>query len=56
MTLKPGLIERARTVGHVSHASQLRVDGRVQDILARGAALFIITPWTFPMSCSEPSG
>ena len=23
---------------------------------ARGAAVFIITPWTLPISCIEPSG
>ena len=39
MILKPGPTERARTVGHVSHASQVRVDRRVQDILARHVAL-----------------
>jgi hypothetical protein len=39
MTLKSGPREHARTVGHVSHASQVRVDRRVQDILARRAAL-----------------
>ena len=39
MTLKPGPTEPARTVGHVSHATQVRVDRRVQDILARRVAL-----------------
>jgi hypothetical protein len=39
MTLKPGPTERARTVGHVSHARQVRVDRRAHDILARRAAL-----------------
>jgi hypothetical protein len=39
MTMNSGPRERARTVGHVSHASQLRVDRRVQDILVRRAAL-----------------
>jgi hypothetical protein len=39
MTLKPGPTERARTVGRVSHATQVRVDRRVQDILARRVAL-----------------
>ena len=39
MTLNSGPSERARTVGYVSHASQLRVDQRVQDILVRHAAL-----------------
>jgi hypothetical protein len=39
MTLKSQPREHARTVGHVSHASQVRVDRRVQDILARRAAL-----------------
>jgi hypothetical protein len=39
MTLKPEATERARTVGHVSRATQVRVDRRVQDILARRTAL-----------------
>jgi hypothetical protein len=37
--MKPGRIESARTVGHISHAAQVRVDQRVQDILARRRAL-----------------
>jgi hypothetical protein len=36
---KPGPIERARTVGHTSHATQTRIDDRVRDILARRAQL-----------------
>jgi hypothetical protein len=39
MTLKPGLAERARTVGHISRAAQVRVDHRVKEILARQVAL-----------------
>lgn len=39
MTLKPELTERTRKVGHISHAAQLRVDQRVQKILARRVAL-----------------
>jgi hypothetical protein len=39
MTLKPGLTERARTVGHISHVAQVRVDHRVKEILARQVAL-----------------
>jgi hypothetical protein len=39
MTLSPGPTERARTVGHVSRATQVHVDRRVQDILARRVAL-----------------
>ena len=39
MTLKPGLNEPARTVGHISHAAQTRIDQRVKEILARRVAL-----------------
>ena len=39
MTLKPELTERARTVGHIAHAAQVRVDQRVMEILARQVAL-----------------
>jgi hypothetical protein len=39
MTMNSGSREHARTVGHVSRASQSRVDRRVQDILVRRAAL-----------------
>jgi hypothetical protein len=39
MTLKPGPPERARTVSHISHAAQARVDQRVKEILARRVAL-----------------
>jgi hypothetical protein len=39
MTLKPGPTERARTVGHISHTAQARVDQRVKEILARRVAL-----------------
>jgi hypothetical protein len=39
MTLKPEFTERARKVGHISHAAQLRLDQRVQKILARRVAL-----------------
>ena len=39
MTSRPRTTERVRTVGYVSRAAQVRVDRRVQDILARGAAL-----------------
>ena len=35
MALKPELTEHARTAGHVSHEAQVRVDKRVQKILAR---------------------
>ena len=35
MALKPELTEHARTAGHVSHETQVRVDKRVQKILAR---------------------
>ena len=39
MTLKRGPPERARTVGHISHAAQVRVDQRVKEIVARRVAL-----------------
>jgi hypothetical protein len=39
MTLKPGPPERARTVSHISHAAQARVDQRVKEILARRVAV-----------------
>jgi hypothetical protein len=39
MTLKPGPTERPRTVGHISHIAQARVDQRVREILARRIAL-----------------
>jgi hypothetical protein len=39
MTPKPGLTERAPTVGHLSHAAQMRIDQRVKEILARRVAL-----------------
>jgi hypothetical protein len=39
MTLKPGPTARARTVGHISHIAQARVDQRVREILARRVAL-----------------
>jgi hypothetical protein len=39
MTPKPGLTERARTVGHTAHAAQVRIDQRVKEILARRVAL-----------------
>ncbi len=39
MTLKPGLTEPARGVGHISHAAQMRVDRRVKEIFARRVAL-----------------
>ena len=39
MTLKPGPPERARMVGYVPHAAQIRVDQRVKEILARRVAL-----------------
>jgi hypothetical protein len=35
MALKPRLTEDARPAGHVSHDAQVRVDKRVQKILAR---------------------
>jgi hypothetical protein len=35
MALKPRLTEHARTAGHVSHDAQVRIDKRVQQILAR---------------------
>jgi hypothetical protein len=35
MALKPRLTEHARPAGHVSHDAQVRVDKRVQKILAR---------------------
>ena len=35
MALKPELTEHARTARHVSHEAQVRVDKRVQKILAR---------------------
>jgi hypothetical protein len=38
MALKEVGTEHARTVGHVSHEAQVRVDGRVGQILARRAA------------------
>ena len=38
MALKEVATERARTVGHVSHEAQVRVDERVGKILARRAA------------------
>jgi hypothetical protein len=37
--MKTGLTERARTVGHVSHAAHACVDQRVKDIVARRVAL-----------------
>ena len=37
MTVKPGLPERARKVGHISHAAQARVDQRVKEIACRVA-------------------
>ena len=39
MTPKPGPTERARTVGHISHTAQARVQQRVKEILSRRAAL-----------------
>jgi hypothetical protein len=40
MALKPGRTQNARTVGHVSHDAQARIDKRVAKILAaREAAL-----------------
>lgn len=39
MTLKPTPPERTRTVGHISHPAQMRVDQRVKEILARRVAL-----------------
>jgi hypothetical protein len=40
MALKPGRTQHARTVGHVSHDAQARIDKRVAKILAaRDAAL-----------------
>jgi hypothetical protein len=38
MALKKARTEHTRTVGHVSHEAQLRVDERVRQILARRAA------------------
>ena len=35
MTLKPALTGRARTIGYLSHAAQVRIDERVKEILAR---------------------
>jgi hypothetical protein len=35
MALKPRLTEDARTAGHFSHDAQVRVDKRVEKILAR---------------------
>jgi len=37
--MKTGLTERIRTVGHVSHTAQVRVDQRVKEIVARRVAL-----------------
>jgi hypothetical protein len=39
MTPKPALTGRARTVGYVSHADQVRIDERVKEILARRVTL-----------------
>jgi hypothetical protein len=33
--LRPGPAKRARTVGHISHEAQLRIDRRVKEILGR---------------------
>jgi hypothetical protein len=38
MALKPVRTERPRTVGHVSHNAQVRVDRRVTQIVARREA------------------
>ena len=38
MALKPPRTERARTVGHISHAAGVRIDQRVKEILARREA------------------
>jgi hypothetical protein len=38
MALKPLRTQRARTVGHISHAARVRVDQRVKEILARREA------------------
>ena len=39
MTLKPAPPERTRRVGHITHAAQVRVNQRVEKILARRVAL-----------------
>ena len=38
MALKPFPTKRVRTVGHISHDAQLRVDRRVKEILDRREA------------------
>jgi hypothetical protein len=56
MALKPRLTEHARTAGHVSHDAQVRVDKRVQKILARRehARLATRTAATRPKDGSPP--
>ena len=39
MTVEPTRSARARTVGHISRGAQVRIDGRVREILARRVAL-----------------
>ena len=44
MALKPRITDHARTAGHVSHGAQVRVDTRVEEILARSAHARLTTP------------
>jgi hypothetical protein len=39
MTAKPTRSARTPTVGHISRGAQVRIDGRVREILARRVAL-----------------
>jgi hypothetical protein len=56
MALKPRITEHARTAGHVSHDAQVRVDKRVEKILARRAHARLTTPTaaTRPQDGDDP--